>query len=212
MNMYRVFQAVFILAAGLQQPATVITAPVDGQTIQSQVTVGGTIGSANFASAELSFAYASDPTGTWFLVQIISQPSQGGTIAVWDTTNLTDGDYRLRLRVYAFDGSFQDYFVNDLHLRNEAPSLTATPALTQTEAAISEEPSSTPALEPEVGETPAPPIVSPRAASALSTPLPPPPNPAAITVGDVYSILGRGALLVLLLFIIIGVFLRLRRS
>ena len=210
MNMNRVLQAVFILAVALQQTATAITAPVDGQTLQAQVAISGTIDPANFASAELAFGYASDSTSTWFLIQIVTQPPQDGTLAVWDTANLTDGDYRLRLRVFRFDGSFEDYFVNDLHLRNAAPPATATVGLSLTATAASTELALT--AEPKATETPAPAVILPAMTQTRPTSLPLSPNPATITARAVYSVLGRGALLVLLLFIVIGMFLRLRRS
>jgi len=204
MNMHRVLQAVLVLAAALQQSASAITAPVVGQTLQAQVTIHGTIDSVNFAFAELAFTYAFDSTDTWFQIQHISQPVQDGVLAVWDTTGLSEGDYRLRLRVYAPDGTFQDAFVNDLHLRNEPPP-TATPGVTST----AETPGATPVSEPAATNSSltmeaTPPLI-------LFTPPPLPPNPASITAETVYSVLARGALLALLLFLVLGLFFRLRR-
>ena len=47
------------------------------------------------------------------------------TLATWDTTSITDGDYILRLRVFFQDGSSQDVIVS-VTVRNEAVP-TATP-------------------------------------------------------------------------------------
>ena len=49
-----------------QQDGPVITSPAAGDAIQGVVSVLGMSSITNFASAELAFAYASNPTGTWF--------------------------------------------------------------------------------------------------------------------------------------------------
>jgi hypothetical protein len=208
MNMHRVIQAVLILAAALQQSASAITAPLTGQTLSAQVPIRGTIEGGNFAFAEIAFGYVLDPTDTWFLIQLIPQLPGDEVLAVWDITSLTDGDYRLRLRVYATDGSFQDAYVNDLHLRNE-PTATAIPTQEAIVATATLE--ARPTVEMEATELP-PLILDATSTAIMTTPPPLPPNPAALTPALVYSILGRGALLVLILFTVLGLFLRLRRS
>lgn len=196
-----------MLAGALQQSATAITAPVGGQIISAPVTIRGTIDPAYFSFAELSFGYLKNPTDTWFLIQVISQLPQDDLLAVWNTSVLTDGDYRLRLRVYAPDGSYQDIHVNDLHLRSIMPP-TETPTFVET--GITEEilESTTTAIP---GVTEPPPLS--RAVTTtpvLLTPRPLPANPAALAADSVYSILGRGALLTVILFVVLGLFLRLR--
>ena len=207
MNMHRVLQAVLILAAALQQSASAITAPLAGQTLSAQVTIRGTIEGGNFAFAEISFGYVLNPTDTWFLIQSISQLPEDEVLAVWDTTSLTDGDYRLRLRVYATDGSYQDAYVNDIHLRNE-PAPTAIPMQEAVVTTATLE--ARPTVEMEATEPP-PLIVDATSTVIITTPPPLPPNPAALTPALVYSILGRGALLAFILFTVLGLFLRLRR-
>ncbi len=73
-----------VMAQGATSP--VIDAPIAGQILGGQVSITGTTDIPNFASAELDFAYASDPTGSWFLIQTFSQPVANSAITTWDTT------------------------------------------------------------------------------------------------------------------------------
>ena len=116
-----------VMAQGITSP--VITAPTAGQILRGQVSITGTTDIPNFASAELDFAYASDFTGKWFLIQTFSQPVANSAIATWDTTSISDGDYVLRLRVTLQDGSSQDATVK-VKAQNQTPLPTATPSFT----------------------------------------------------------------------------------
>ncbi|MGE5248958.1 MAG: hypothetical protein ACM3QS_01990 [Bacteroidota bacterium] len=209
MRVLHVAQAVLILIAGLQPPAPAITAPVSGQVLQGSVTVVGTVDAQNFSSAELAFAYASDPTDTWFPIQVLAQPAADAPLGTWDTSGLTDGDYRLRLRVYLLDGSIQDSVVEELHVRNQAPPATGTPTAAQLPPTWTPSPSPEPDLATGIPVSPTNP--APTAAPGRPTPLPLPSNPAAITVQSVYSNFGRGALIALLLFGLLALLFRLRR-
>ena len=211
MRLFHVMPVLLILLAGLQQAGPGLTAPVDGQLLQGQVAVTGSATGGTFSYAELAFAYASDPTDTWFLIQTVSQPVQDGTLAVWDTSALTDGDYRLRLRVYFLDGSYQDFFVEGLQVRSE-PAPTGTLPVTGTSPALT--PSPSPSQPPELSTQPVPTDSPPTAVSARPVAATPLPNPAAISSRSVLSFLVRGALLSLILFAVLGLLLllRLRRS
>jgi hypothetical protein len=192
-----------------QETPTAITSPKSGEILRGQVNIAGNMNVTNFASAELSFAYASDPTSTWFTIQTFSTPLTSGegqgvgdVIAYWDTTTLTDDDYRLRLRVNLQDGSFQEFLVTDLKIRNDVPVATETPTLT-------------PTSEPEFAlETPLPtstPVPVPTR-PVFPTPTSLPVNPASLTTHAINLTFGRGALLALAVFFVFGLFLRLRRS
>ena len=210
MTIFHLVRLFSILIAGWFQTSPAITAPIEGQTIQGHVAVAGTFDPAVFSSAELSFGYASDPTETWFSLQLLNQPPADATLATWDTTTLTDGDYRLRLRVFAPDGSYQDFLVNDLHVRNALPTPTPTLPAAATPAASSDLLTALP--EEEAVFTPQPTALPAAVLLERPTPLPLPPNPAALTSETIFSIFTRGSLLVLILFVVLGLFLRLRRS
>lgn len=208
MRFFSVLQA-FLLVFALQQGAPAISAPVAGQTLSGQVSVVGTADAPNFASAELAFAYAADPTGTWFPLARLTQPVQESTLAAWDTTQISDGEYSLRLRVYSQDGTFQDFTVTGLQVRNSAPPATSTSAPTTQSGEVvptATEPPLVVESAPEPTVTPVP--VSPSG----PTPEPLPANPAALRVDQINFYLMRGALLAFAVFVVLGLFLRLRRN
>ena len=177
-----------------------ITSPVSGATLRGLVDISGTTAVDGFFSAELSFAYASSLTPTWFLIASINQPLSDGLLAQWDTNLITDGDYDLRLRVTLQDGSVLDSVVNGLRIRNLTPTETIT---------------SVPTITPEFYETAAPtspPTFTPvPTATRRPTPTPLPPNPAAVTQPEITSSLICGLIIAFLVFVVIGFLLRLRR-
>ena len=189
-----------------------ITSPNANQILQGNVSIIGTTDIPNFASAELDFAYASDSTGTWFLVQTFSQPVTNSAIAVWDTTSISDGDYILRLRVTLQDGSTQDATVK-IKVQNETPISTATPTITLT--AIMPTITLTAAFTPQP-LTPTPIMIAasptPTSPPIFSTPTSLPPNPAGVEPGEIDAGVQRGALVILGVFVVFGILIRLRRS
>jgi len=168
--------------------------------LRGQVTITGSLDVPNFASAELDFAYASNPTDTWFTIQTFSESVTASTLAVWDTTSITDGDYVLRLQVTFEDGTFQEVTV-PVKIGNEAVP-TATPAPTATPEDVTEL-FPTPFL---LAASPTPTQVPRPTPTAL------PPNPASLRQNEIYASLGRGVLVILGLFALAGIIIRVRRS
>jgi hypothetical protein len=190
---------ILLTIAAQTTPPVAITSPAAGEVLRGQVAVTGTLDVATFASAELEFAYASNPTNTWFTIKTFQNPVFDATLAVWDTTSITDGDYLLRLRVTFEDGTSQEATV-PVKIGNDAVP-TATPAPTSTPEAVSVL-VPTPfllAASPTPTEVPRP------------TPTPLPPNPAALRPDQLYASLGRGALVILGLFALAGLIIRARR-
>ncbi len=85
------------------------------------------LAASGFSSAELLFSYADNPTGTWFLIQSISELPVDGPLAQWDTTTISDGSYTLRLVIRLADGSEIEQSVAGLRVRNYTPIETETP-------------------------------------------------------------------------------------
>jgi len=168
-----------------------IRSPLPGQALQGSLNITGSNAVAGFASAEVSFAYAGDQMGTWFLIGEASQPIQDGTLAQWDTSSITDGDYDLRLRVKREDGSHLDVVVSGLRVRNYTPVETDTPTPV------------TPTATPMPGELPVTATLTP---VSLPSATPLPTNPAVITSQDIALGLGKGALAVIALFALMGVY------
>lgn len=192
-------------------PPIAITSPTSGAFLRGQVTITGTATADNFLSAQLDFGYASDitpaggSTGTWFTLQTFSQPVQDSTLATWDTTTITDGDYILRLRVNLGDGTSQEVTV-PVRIQNDTPIVTPTatslpPTATAEEITGAEIP--TPFL---LAASPTPTDVPRPTPTALPT------NPVSLNQSEIYSSLGRGALVIIGLFIFSGILLRLRHN
>jgi hypothetical protein len=189
--------------AAQSQTSIRIAAPASGETLSGLVNITGTSAADGFLASELSFAYASDSTSSWFLIYQTDRPVSDGLLAAWDTTLVTDGDYHLRLRVTLQDGSILESLVTGLRIRNQLP--TETPAPTSTP-----EPTATPEFIPP--STPLPPTPQPAPTSTrLPTPTPFPPNPATVTPSELYATLGRGTLIAVLAFLVIALLLRIRR-
>jgi len=190
---------VLFLIAAQDAPPVAITSPAPDEFLRGQVTITGRVDVSAFVSAQLDFAYASDPTNTWFTIQTFPQPMTDSALAVWDTTSITDGDYVLRLRVNFEDGTFQEVTVpikigNDV-LPTSTPEPTATP---EAEAVLIPTPFLL-AASPTPTDLPRP------------TPTALPANPVSLRQNQIYTSLGRGALVVLGLFALAGLIVRVRR-
>ncbi|HET9910695.1 MAG TPA: hypothetical protein VFQ13_02335 [Anaerolineales bacterium] len=196
----RVLLPLFLLMIAAQTaPPVAITSPAADEVLRGQVTITGTLDVPSFVSAQLEFAYASNPTGTWFTIQALSQPVIDSTLAVWDTTVVTDGDYVLRLRVSFEDGTFQEATV-PVRVGNDAVP-TPTPAPTVTAESVS-------VLVPTpflLAASPTPTDVPRPTPTAL------PANPASLEQDEIYASLKRGALVILGLFVLAGLVIRIRR-
>ena len=188
---------IFLLAAVAVNPVAAqaqpaILSPQQGEVLQGVVTMRGSSSAAGFLSSEVDFTYAGDSTGTWFFIANGSQPVDSDTLATWDTTSITDGNYDLRLRVYLTDGTHLDAIIPNLRVRNYTPVETPTPAPTAIQ----------PTLTPTVTLTPTP----------FPTPTPLPLNPAVLTTKDISTSLAYGGLGAVIFIVIFGMYLWLRRK
>lgn len=180
------------LVVNAQTGGPVIGSPRSGGVLQGVVTISGSSDITGFVSAEVSFTYAEDPTGTWFTVALNNQPVLNDGLATWDTTVITDGDYVLRLRVYLIDGSSREVLVSGLRVRNYTPVETPTPIPIAPEA------------------TPLPTITP--TAIPFPTPTSLPRNPATLAPTDVSASIVYGGLMAITIFIIVSIYLWLRRK
>jgi hypothetical protein len=194
---------VLLLVAAQTNPPIAITSPLPGDILRGEITITGTTDIENFLSAQLDFAYASNLVGNWFTLQTLSQPALDSALAVWSTASISDGDYILRLRVNLVDGTFQEVTM-PVKIQNDTPFSTPTPELAATSTPDSvtiQIP--TPfllAASPTPTEVPRP------------TPTPLPTNSVALNQSEIYASLGRGALVIIGLFIFAGLIIRVRRS
>ncbi|HSL46592.1 MAG TPA: hypothetical protein VK897_24370 [Anaerolineales bacterium] len=190
---------VLLLIAAQDTPPVAITSPAPDEVLRGQVTVAGRLDVPSFVSARLEFAYASNPTDTWFTIQTFSQPVVDSTLASWDTTSITDGSYVLRLRVAFEDGTVQEATI-PVQIGNDAV------------ATVTPKPTPTPDAETALLPTPFLLAASPTPTDVpRPTPTALPPNPVALEQNEIYSSLGRGALVILGLFALAGLIIRVRR-
>ena len=171
--------------------------PLPGQALQGSVLIAGNTVVDGFQSAELSFSYANDSTDTWFLIQEYSAPVSDNALALWDTSTISDGNYRLRLAVTKSDGSQESALVPGLRVRNYTPIETDTPAPVP--------PAATP-LPQETRPASATPIPTQTPTRILSTPTPLPPNPAVLSTQQVFASIFKGILATLGLFALGGLY------
>ncbi len=197
----RLFLPLILLTIAAQTaPPVAITSPAADEVLRGRVTVTGTLDVPSFASAELDFAYASNPTDTWFTIQAFSQLVSDSALAVWDTTSITDGDYVLRLRVTLEDGTFQEATVPVKVGNDVLPTSTPAPTATPEEVTVLFPTPFLLAASPTPTEVPRP------------TPTALPANPASLRQNEIYASLGRGALVILGLFALAGLIIRIRRT
>jgi hypothetical protein len=186
------FLAAFAVKSVAAQGQPIIDSPKQGDVLQGVVTIRGSSNQTGFLSSEIDFAYSGDPTGTWFLLAISGQSVASDTLATWDTTTITDGNYDLRLRVFLSDGSHLDAIIPNLRVRNYTPVETPTPAPTAV----------LPTLTPTITLTP----------TLFPSPTPLPANPAVLTSTDISTSLAYGGLGAVIFIVIVGTYLWLRRK
>ncbi len=178
-----------------------ITYPIHGQTLKGTVNITGSIALDDWTSYELAFADTANTDLNWFVFATGAPPlPDGGLLAAWDTTTISDGEYNLRLRVFSPSGD-QDVFIYSIRIRNytvDTPEPTATLSASAT-------PSASPPATATTTSTPQP------TPTPYSRPTPMPPNPASLPTNDILFNLGRGALFTAVLFGVFGWLLRLRR-
>lgn len=159
----------FTSSAAAQVPGYAeITRPVPGEALTGLVTIYGTADHPAFVGYDLAFAYADNPTDTWFsLGEPVHISVLDGRLGLWDTTAIADGDYLLRLRVWLEDGTALEAIVRNLRVRNQFPAETATPPppVTAPPPTMETPPVSTSLPAP----TPFPPSGQSRATGALAT-------------------------------------------
>ncbi|MCC7190836.1 MAG: hypothetical protein IT312_19035 [Anaerolineales bacterium] len=193
---------VLFLLAAQDSPPIAIASPAADEVLRGEVTIVGSTDVPNFAAAQLDFKYASDAGENWFPLAALSQPALESPLFLWNTASVTDGKYILRLRVFLVGGTSQEATV-PITIQNDAPLQAPTPSFTATPESSIGVQIPTPfllAASPTPTEVPRP----------MPTPLPP--NPASLNQTEVLASLGRGALVILGLFIFSALLLRLRQT
>ncbi len=175
-----------------------ITAPSGGEALQGSVAIMGTARAVNLASIEVSFAYQTDSTRTWFLISQSSQSVEQGSLSNWDTTTISDGMYRLRVQMFLKDGRVLESVVDGLRVRNYSPVETSTPA-PENESTIAPRATAT------FTSTPLPDLILPE-----RTPLPQATNPVQVNLLNLAQSAAAGILWVIGALVVGGFYLGLK--
>jgi hypothetical protein len=169
-----------------------ITSPASGDVLMGKVNIQGSTDVLDFQSAEVSFRYEDDQGDSWYLIQQSTDPVKDGALAVWDTTTIADGIYRLRVNVALSGGRNVEVTVPNLRVRNYSPVETSTPGASVN---LVQQPT-------EIAPTPT--------AAANPTPTNLPDNPAQVTSMKLAFSLVQGAAFTAIIFILLGIYLGLR--
>jgi len=154
------------------RPRVRLTAPAEGQTITGELILYGQVTAPNLQGYRVEFGVGLDPQG-WGLVQErVPDPVEAGEVARWDTTQVDDGDYTLRLIIYGPPGrdGAEIQYEQRMYVKvfNPTPTPTATPTATQTPT---QTPTPTATQTPTPTETPTPSLTPTVTATPSETPI-----------------------------------------
>ena len=193
-----------------------ISGPKTGDILVGSAQIFGTSSGA----WALTFSYVDSPVETWFPLAQSTKPVSNTLLAIWDTRNVTDGVYFLRLRVFLPD--IQQDFVVKVRVSNSVSSEVLTPkatllakpspsliplrvSVTMTNLATGVAPNSLASETPVNLFTLTP---SPSPVALVDGPS----NPASLDPKAILFNLGSSILAVLLIFAVVGLMLFLRRK
>jgi hypothetical protein len=155
-------------ATQAQDGVAVVTSPLEGALLTGVVPITGSATHPQFQRYELAFGYSPNPTDTWFSLQApTTSQVLNETLGRWDTTQITDGLYVLRLRVFYGENAYLETFVANVRVQNAtptpaatspaeptaSPAATAAPAPTSTAPVIQLPPTATPRATTVAGGT-----------------------------------------------------------
>ena len=189
-----IFLFLYIFLLGAQTPPPEepqISAPLPGEALQGAISIFGTTDLPEFQYAEVAFSYSGNQPESWFLIQQSQDPVTDGILAVWDTTTIADGNYRLRVQVYLTDGSLKSKEISGLRVRNYTPAETNTPAPSDV--------ANTPTIANTA--TPIQPTTTPRLTPTIF-----PPNPAQVQPSNLVGSITAGIGATIAVFIILALY------
>lgn len=189
------FQVPKPVLAGPNLQATIvksifIQSPREGQALQGVEIIEGKMRGEGYLQGTIHFSYSDTPAHdrTWFFIADIEgenqDSSQTAFLVEWDTTQISDGDYDLRVVAEYSGGAAIFEVVPNLRVRNHTPVETSLPG--SPTVAVGVEPPLDPTATPGPEET--------------STPLPP--NPAEVRTDQLQGVLKFSAITVAGIFII----------
>lgn len=210
--------------SGLQpQPSEGISDPLDGSVIGGEVVVSGTSNSGWI----LAFTFAEDSVATWFQLAQSQLPIENNTLAKWDTRNVSDGNYLLRLTILAPGES--KYSTIKIRVSNKFATPTGTPPLvttvtpTPTPSVVTVVITNTPKSNLSINDPPlaTPIILLSTTVESQTTPttiilrqndLTLPRNPASLDQSEIVTMLARSFIIVSVVFGLVSLVFFLRKK
>jgi hypothetical protein len=111
------------------KPFMTILSPVDGETLQGEVKIMGTVQTTNFDYYTVQIGFGHDPQN-WIQIMQSTTPVKDSLLATWDTRRYADGAYTIRLAMYdkagpGYGGRVK-VFVGNVPTPTPRPSVTPT--------------------------------------------------------------------------------------
>jgi hypothetical protein len=161
-----------LAAPPAQGDLAVITSPQNNAIVRGSVPIQGSATHPQFQFYKVEFAHEPITGDNWTIIGAIrEQQIVDGQLEVWDTTQVPDGSYSLRLRVVRLDGNYSEYTLGQVVVANAQPTETPTPAEPSTPTIT---PTPLPPTPTIVIEQPARPTGAPSLAPTQVAPLPTP--------------------------------------
>lgn len=106
-----------------------IVSPSAGEAVTGLMTIEGSASHPLFVAYDLAFTYQDTDIETWFfIVETRSVQVVDERLGLWDTNGISDGEYKLRLRILLQNGTTLEDVIEGIRIRNETTIETATPA------------------------------------------------------------------------------------
>ncbi len=172
-----------------------ILSPKDGDVLQGNVVISGTVTGVGLQYADISFQYQDSTSSEWFLIEQINQVIIDDSMINWETSSVADGNYRLRILAQYSDGHQLEAISQKLRIRN----YTTIETLVVT-------PSGSLATPGQLLETSSV-LLSP---TAIATATEMPKNELSLTFGDMGKSAMNGAITGVLLLVVLGLWLIIR--
>jgi len=173
-------------------PSILIISPREGQALQGIEIIEGKIRGEGLNTGKISFRYAAEGLETWFFIADLepdrNEGSQTSFKVEWDTTQITDGNYHLRVVADYEDSAKIFEQILNLRIRNHSAVETSTPAAESTQEV------SAASLTPTTLSTAAP----------TATPLPK--NPVEIETSELTRVLIISGGVILVAFLVGGIY------
>lgn len=172
-----------------------ITSPNEGEILQGNIYIEGTVSGSTFQFAEISFQYQDSQSSNWFEIGKIDAPIVDDTIGIWDTSTIADGIYRIKVVAHYENDRVQEAIVNNLDIRN----YTALDPSVTDELPANE-------LDESESQVTATPVVP-----TITVPTPMPKNEMVVTKTQFFLTLLQGAIFGVLFLAVIVIFVIIRR-